>query len=142
MAVSSSAGSTGGVDPSILSLADGGEILYVGPLDHYAMGWHSTDLISWTDAPNVETDVSGATVDTILRSDGTHEMFYMKNGFLGEFETISSLDGFQWDIGPYKLYSEEGAHNPTADYDDEGKLWLYYNQWNDDCIADLENSMQ
>ena len=140
LAVSSYAGRTGGVDPSILTLQNGGEILYVGPLDEYVMGWYSEDLLTWPDEPDVETRVAGVTVDTLYTTFGQHEMFYMRNGVLGQFEVQASSNGFDWASGPQTLYFETDAHNLTVDYDPDGNLWLYYNLWNADCLAAVESN--
>ena len=137
MAVASYEGSTGGVDPTILTLQDGGEIMFVAPLDFHALGWYSPDGISWPDRADVETTVSGATADTLLHN-GVHHMYYMKNGFLGDFESQHSQDGFTWDIGPFDIFFEEGAHNITVDIDPENRIWLYYNQLNQDCLDALD----
>lgn len=137
MAVASYEGSTGGVDPTILTLNDGGEIMFVAPLDHYALGWYSPDGLSWPENADVETTVSGATADALLHN-GMHHMYYMKNGFLGAFESTYSEDGFNWDIGPFTIFFEEGAHNITVDIDPENRIWVYYNQLNEACLDSLD----
>ena len=80
--------------------------------------------------------VSGATADALLHN-GVHHMYYMKNGFLGEFEYQHSQDGFNWDTGPFNLFFEEGAHNITVDIDPQNRIWMYYNQLNEACIDAL-----
>lgn len=138
IAVSSFEGTTGGVDPTILSLQEGGEILFVAPLDFYAVGWFSQDGENWPENADVFTEISGATADALLGKDGLHHMYYMKNGFLGVFEAMSSTNGFDWDIGPSTLYVEEGAHNLSVDIDPQGNIWLYYNQLNPECMSALD----
>ena len=107
--------------------------MVVAPLDHYAMGWHAQDVQNWPSNMNLETTLPAATADALLREDGIHQLFYMKNGFLGAFEVASSQDGMVWEAEPQPVYFEEGAHNPSFDYDAVGNLWMYYNLWSDDC---------
>ena len=137
VAVESYAGSTGGVDPTVLSLADGSEVIYMGPMDHYAHGWHSTDLVSWPLDPDIDTTIPAVTPDAHPDPAGGYRMFFMKNGELGAFKYQWSADGLTWDEDMQPLIDIEDGHNLTVDFDADGNLWLYYNLLNADCLEEI-----
>lgn len=136
LTVASSEGSTGGADPTILDLADGGEILFVGPLDHHALGWSSPDGLTWLPEarPDIDSLVPSATPDTIPDPAGGYRMHYMRNGDFGHFQMAKSEDGRTWDEGVTIMRTETGF-NPSVARAPDGTWWLYYNQNDADCLS-------
>ncbi len=134
VAVASNEGSTGGVDPTIVDLVDGGEILFVSPLDRYAMGWSSPDGAQWAPeaAPDVVTTVPGATADA-LTVNGAYRMHYMQNGEFGHFRYSTSNDGRTWQEGGTLLRTTDGFNTSVARAPD-GTWWLYYNRNEAGCL--------
>lgn len=135
VAVASSEGSTGGVDPTVLDLADGGEILFVGPLDNYALGWSSPDGAAWdpAKAPDVPTEVPTATPDAMPDPTGGYRMHYMRNGDFGNFEVAFSEDGATWTEGTTMVRTTTGF-NPSVARAPDGTWWLYFNQNDAGCL--------
>ncbi|MSQ03838.1 MAG: exo-alpha-sialidase [Myxococcales bacterium] len=134
VAVASNEGSTGGVDPTILDLADGGEILFVSPLDRYAMGWSSSNGEVWSPAlpPDVVTTVAGATADA-LAVGGAYRMVYMQNGEFGHFRYSTSQDGRTWQEGGTLVRTTDGFNTSVARAPD-GTWWLYHNRNEPGCL--------
>ncbi len=135
VAVASREGSTGGVDPTVLDLDDGGEILFVSPLDSYALGWHSADGTVWdeTKRPDVPTEVPAATPDAMRDPAGGYRFHYMKNGDFGRFDMATSTDGSAWSAGTTMILTDEGF-NPSVARAPDGTWWLYYNHNEADCL--------
>lgn len=136
VAVASSEGSSGGSDPTVLDLEGGGEILYVGPLDHTAMGWLSGDGKEWpsTASPSIDSRVYAATPDVVREPGGAYRMYYMVNGQPGRFGLSKSEDGRLW--GPEQLVMEDrDAFNISVAVDLGGTWWAYYNRTDADCLS-------
>ena len=101
------------------------------------MGWHSEDTVTWPKDPDVETTVPAATPDVQPDPEGGFRMFYMRNGSPGSHESQRSEDGFIWNGHQRTLHEAERTTNPTADFDSDGNIWLYYNQQNEACAKAL-----
>lgn len=137
IAVDSSEGSTGGADPTVLDLADGGEILFVAPLDQYAIGWSSPDGETWspTAEPDVPTEVSAATADAMPDPAGGYRLHYMKNGDRGNFLFSASTDGRTWAERDTLVRVSEGF-NPSVTRAPDGTWWVYFNLNEPDCATE------
>ena len=135
VAAASTEGSTGGADPTILDLADGGEILYVGPLDNTALGWSSPDGVTWNaeGGADVDSQVPTATPDAMADPRGDYRMHYMRNGDFGNFEVARSKDGRVWESGATMIRTQTGFNLSVARGPD-GVWWLYYNETDPDCM--------
>ena len=136
VAVASREGTTGGSDPTVMDLKGGGEILFVGPLDHTAMGWRSADGIVWPteEAPSLDSRVNAATPDVVSDPAGGYRMYYMVNGSPGRFGLSRSTDGIQW--GQEVIVMEDGdAFNISVAVDPQGVWWAYYNRTDSDCLS-------
>ncbi len=136
VAIASTAGSTGGTDPTVLDRADGSEVLYMGPLDHTAVGWVSPDGTRWpTDAaPGVDTRLSAATPDAVVDPAGGYRMVFMQNGRPGVFKVAFSRDGLTW-TGEREVYRDVDAFNVSAAVDGAGTWWLVFNRSDPACLA-------
>lgn len=137
VAVASSEGETGGVDPAVLDLDDGGEILMVGPLDNTAMAWVSEDGDSWDPMapPDFDTEVSAATVDPMPDPDGGYRMYYMQNGSPGTFKVSMSEDGHSWDTEGQTILTVSDSFNVTVAKGPE-LWWIYINALEPNCVAE------
>ena len=134
--VASSEGSNGGADPAILSLNDGGEVLFVGPLDHTTMAWVSTDGKQWPthESPTYNTRQRFATPDALPDPDGGYRLYGMTNGRPGEFQVSMSADGRQWKKSQVVL-RQQGAFNISVGVDPVGIWWAYYNKTDSNCVT-------
>ena len=65
--IASSRGSTGGSDPAMLELDDGGDVFLLGPLDLTTMAWYRAADESWDPLaePNANTGQTFATPDAV-----------------------------------------------------------------------------
>ncbi len=133
--VASSEGSNGGADPAILSLKDGGEVLFVGPLDHTTMAWVSPDGEQWPthEAPTYNTRQRFATPDAVPDPNGGYRLYGMTNGRPGEFQVSISTDGQRWQR-PQTVLRQQGAFNISVGVDPVGIWWAYYNKTDLDCV--------
>ena len=136
VAIASTAGSTGGTDPTILDLDDGGELLLMGPLDHTAVGWRSDDGRSWPtdEAPSVDTRLSAATPDAVRDPAGGYRLYFMQNGQPGVFKVAFSRDGVTW-TGTREVFRDLDAFNVSAAVDRDGTWWLVFNRSDAACLA-------
>ena len=132
VAVASSEGETGGVDPAVLDLDDGGEILMVGPLDDTAMAWVSEDGERWGEEPDFDTGIRAATVDLMPDPDGGYRMAHMVNGFSGTYAVSWSADGTTWEEAVTVLEVAD-SFNVTVAQGPE-RWWLYLNALEPDCV--------
>ncbi len=134
--LASTAGSTGGADPTILDLRDGGELLLIGPLDFTTVGWRSPDGVQWRidDPPHLDTRAPLATPDALPDPAGGYRLYGMKNGAPGTFMLHRSPDGASWDRGR-TVMQQEGAFNASVARAPDGRWWLYYNVTDPDCLA-------
>lgn len=136
VAIASTAGSTGGTDPTVQDLPDGGELLWMGPLDHTAVAWRSDDGVSWpTDAaPSVDSRLPAATPDVVTDPAGGYRMYFMQNGQPGLFKVAFSTDGLSW-TGVREVYRDPDAFNVSAAVDAQGTWWLVFNRSDPACLA-------
>ena len=138
VAVASEDGAFGGVDPTLLSLDDGGEVLMMGPMPDTVLGWASADGLDWGDTAlaHFDTEVPGATPDAMPDPAGGYRMHFLRNGDLGNFQVATSSDGLTWDFSDTTIRDQEGASNPTVAMDPEGTWWLYWNEVDEACLAE------
>lgn len=136
VAIASTAGSTGGTDPTVLDLDDGGELLLMGPLDHTAVGWRSVDGVDWpTDAPpSLDTHLPAATPDAVRDPSGGYRLYFMQNGQPGLFKVAFSQDGLTW-TGTREVLRDPDAFNVSAAVDRDGTWWLVFNRSDAACLA-------
>ena len=135
--LASSQGSTGGADPTIMDMADGGEVLMIGPLDFTTVGWRSVDGEQWspTDASHFDTRARVATPDALRAPDGGYRLYGMRNGSPGTFVLHRSPDGTAWNHGK-TVMQQDGAFNVSVAVDPKGIWWLYYNVTDEACLAE------
>lgn len=133
--VKSREGKTGGADPAMLTLRDGSEILYVGPLDMTTMAWKSVDGEKWNTIgpPDFNTRMRFATPDAVLDPEGGYRLYGMLNGSPGRFVVSKSQDGIRWDKSQEVLYAP-GAFNISVAVDPVGTWWAYYNRTDEACL--------
>ncbi len=135
--LASTAGSTGGADPTILDLADGSEVLLIGPLDFTTVGWRSPDGAQWSadDPPHFDTRAPVATPDALPDPAGGYRLYGMRNGSPGTFVLHTSPDGTTWGRGR-TVMKQDGAFNASVALAPDGRWWLYYNVTDADCLAE------
>ncbi len=133
--VSSSEGSNGGADPAMLSLKDGSEILFVGPLDHTTMAWVSSNGNDWPrfEPPTFNTRQRFATPDAVADPKGGYRLYGMTNGRPGEFQVSLSKDGKQYGKSKVVL-RQPNAFNISVGVDPVGVWWVYYNKTDMACV--------
>jgi len=138
VAVASEDGAFGGVDPTVMSLDDGGEVLLMGPMPDTVLGWASADGLDWGDTAlaHYDTTVPGATPDAMPDPDGGYRMHYLRNGDLGNFQVATSTDGLTWEVPDHTIRDQDGASNPTVAVGPNGVWWLYWNEVDDACLEE------
>jgi len=136
VAVASSEGETGGLDPTVLDMADGRELMLVGPLDDTALGWWSDDGETWEPEapPDLDTLVRAATPDARPDPEGGYRLHYMENGARGTFRVSRSDDGETWEIDGALMRRVEEGFNVTADVGPDGVWWMYFNITDEECV--------
>ncbi len=133
--VSCSEGEYGEADPSVVSLADGGEVLYAGALSGTAKGWRSEDGVTWDDpgTPTLESGLPAGAPDLVSDGAGGYRMYFVNNQ-TGREEVATSLDGETWAIlGP--VMDMPNAHGGSVARAPDGTWWIYFNIPNAECMA-------
>jgi hypothetical protein len=138
VAVASEDGDFGGVDPTVLDLEDGYEVLLMGPMPHTVLAWESADGQDWgeTALAHYDTLVPGATPDAMRDPLGLYRLHFMRNGQMGHFQVTASSDGRNWSDSPKTLRQVEDGFNPTVNIDPDGVWWLYWNENDADCVQE------
>jgi len=142
VAVASEDGPFGGVDPTILDLDDGGEILMMGPMPETVLAWQSPDGDDWGDdtaLSDFDTEVPGVTPDAMPDPAGGYRLHYMVNGEQGNFQLATSADGRTWDAPGHVMRQADGGKNLSLAIDPDGVWWLYWNETDWDCVAAWED---
>ncbi len=134
--LSSSHGTTGGADPTIVSKPNGGEILFIGPLDRTVMAWETdqNDLWNPNAKPTYNTQAPLASPDVILTEEG-YRLYGMRNGEPSIFELYTSEKGIRWERHGIVMRNE-AAFNVSISRDPIGTWWLYYNKTNANCLKE------
>ena len=126
-------GSTGGADPAVVTRTDGGETLFLGPLDKTVMAFESKGE-TWDPKsdPTYNTRVPLASPDVVFEG-GIYRMYGMKNGYPGIFELYESSNLQRWTkVGT--VLRDSNAFNISVARDPIGVWWIYFNKTNKKCL--------
>ncbi len=132
--VQSSDGDQGDADPTMLSLPDGGEVLYASSWDQTAKGWTSPDAVAWdvNSPPAVDTLLEAAGPDTLPDGAGGYRMYYVDSVALVESMATSS-DGLTW-TAYGQVMQLPGASGGSVARAPDGTWWIYFNIPDATCV--------
>lgn len=133
--VSSSEGEYGEADPSVVSLSNGGEVLYAGAWDGTAKGWISADGETWDDgaAPDIDSQLPAAAPDVVHDGVGGYRMYFVNTETARE-DVATSVDGQRWTLlGP--VMDVPDANGGAVAQAPDGTWWIYFNLPDKECKA-------
>lgn len=133
VAVESEWNEHGSADPTILDLADGSEILFVGGPDGNTPGWVSTDGAAWDVGaePDLTTGFGTTTPDATPDPAGGYRLYFRDN-VSGTYHLSTSADGWTWSESA-RIYTGPPGGGLSATVDPDGTWWLYFNLQDQEC---------
>ncbi|MSP54462.1 MAG: hypothetical protein EXR69_02470 [Myxococcales bacterium] len=136
--VASSEGEYGEADPTLLTLADGAEVLYAGAWEGTSKGWASVDGEVWGlgDA-DVDSLLPAAGPDAVPDGQGGYRMYFVNTETRREF-VATSPDGFSWTMG-LAVMDIPNASGGTVARASDGVWWIYFNMPDPACVASVHD---